>query len=125
MPTLTQLIKNVRRSKKTRCRTLALKGAPQRKGVCVRAFTTSPKKPNSAIRKVAKIKLSTGQRIDAYISGQGHDIQQHSVVLIRGGRVKDLPGMRFKIIKGKYDFSWKERTPRMNGRSKYGKPKNT
>lgn len=123
MPTLIQLIKKARVNKKTRCTTAALKGAPQRKGVCIRALTTSPKKPNSAVRKIAKIRLSTGVRVDAYISGQGHDLQQHSVVLVRGGRVKDIPGMRYKIVKGKHDFLWKESFERMNGRSKYGKPK--
>ena len=123
MPTLMQLIKKVRTPKKSRCTTSALKGAPQRKGVCIRALTTSPKKPNSAVRKIAKIRLSTGIRVDAYISGQGHDLQQHSVVLVRGGRVKDIPGMRYKIVKGKFDFNWKESFERKNGRSKYGKPK--
>lgn len=119
-----QLVKSARKSKTTRCTTSALKGAPQRKGICIRALTTSPKKPNSAVRKIAKVRLSTGVKVDAYIAGQGHDIQQHSVLLIRGGRVKDIPGMRYKIVKGKHDFSWKESTPRMNARSKYGKPKN-
>jgi small subunit ribosomal protein S12 len=123
MPTAIQLIKKVRVPKKTRCTTAALKNAPQRKGICIRALTISPKKPNSAVRKIAKIRLSTGIKIDAYIAGQGHELQQHSVVLVRGGRVKDIPGMRYKIVKGKYDFTWKETFERMNGRSKYGRPK--
>ena len=104
MPTLNQLIKNGRKNKKRRNRVAALEGQPQKKGVCTKVYTTKPKKPNSAIRKVAKVRLSTGKYIISYIPGEGHNLQEHSVVLVRGGRVKDLPGVKFKIIRGKFDL---------------------
>lgn len=104
MPTFNQLIKIGRKNKKKRNRVAALQGQPQKKGVCTKVYTTKPKKPNSAIRKVAKIRLSTGKYIISYIPGEGHNLQEHSVVLVRGGRVKDLPGVKFKVIRGKFDL---------------------
>jgi small subunit ribosomal protein S12 len=104
LPTFNQLIKTGRKNKKKQNRVAALQGQPQKKGVCTKVYTTKPKKPNSAIRKVAKIRLSTGKYIIAYIIGEGHNLQEHSVVLVRGGRVKDLPGVKFKIIRGKFDL---------------------
>jgi len=97
-----------------------MKGRPQLKGVCLKVYTTKPKKPNSAIRKVAKVRLSIGKSVIAYIPGQGHNLQEHSVVLIRGGRVKDLPGVQYHIIRGKYDFTSTETFARSNRRSKFG-----
>jgi small subunit ribosomal protein S12 len=108
-----------------RVRSPALLAAPQKKGVCVKVYTTKPKKPNSAIRKVAKVRLSTGRSLIVYVPGQGHNLQQHSVVLIRGGRVPDLPGVLYHILRGKYDFVGKERFERSARRSKFSvkKPK--
>lgn len=118
MPTYHQLLKFGRKVKVRVNKIAALQGAPQKKGTCIRVFTTKPKKPNSAIRKVARVRLSNKLKITAYIPGEGHNLQDHSVVLIRGGRVPDLPGVKYKIIRGKYDV-----TPvvkRKNGRSHYG-----
>lgn len=121
MATLNQLIKNKRQTKIKRVRTLALEQAPQKKGVCLRIFIQTPRKPNSALRKVARIKLSNLKLITAYIPGEGHNLQQHSNVLVRGGRVKDLPGMKYKLIRGKYDFVGLPN--RRKRRSKYGTAK--
>ena len=103
MPTIQQLVRKGRKSKRTKESTPALNGAPQRRGVCTRVFTTTPKKPNSALRKVARVRLTTGLEVTAYIPGEGHNLQEHSVVLIRGGRVKDLPGVRYHILRGNLD----------------------
>jgi small subunit ribosomal protein S12 len=103
MPTIQQLVRKGRRDKVTKVKTAALKGSPQRRGVCTRVYTTTPKKPNSALRKVARVKLTTGVEVTAYIPGEGHNLQEHSMVLVRGGRVKDLPGVRYKIIRGSLD----------------------
>ncbi len=121
MATLSQIIKNKRQLKKKKKRTLALKQAPQKKGVCLRIFIQTPRKPNSALRKVARIKLSNLKLITAFIPGEGHTLQQHSNVLVRGGRVKDLPGMKYKLIRGKYDLMGLN--IRRKRRSKYGSPK--
>ena len=118
MPTIQQLIRNPREPKRTRTKTPALKACPQRRGVCTRVYTTTPKKPNSALRKVAKVRLTTGFESLCYIPGEGHNLQEHSVVLIRGGRVKDLPGVRYHILRGVLDTQGvKDRRQR---RSKYG-----
>ena len=103
MPTIQQLIRSPREKKITRTKSPALKECPQRRGVCTRVYTTTPKKPNSAIRKVARVRLTTGFEVTAYIPGVGHNLQEHSVVLLRGGRVKDLPGVRYHIIRGALD----------------------
>ena len=103
MATVNQLIKKPRKSKKTKSDVPALNGSPQKRGVCTRVYTTTPKKPNSALRKVARVKLTNGQEVSAYIPGEGHNLQEHSVVLIRGGRVKDLPGVRYHILRGTLD----------------------
>ena len=105
MPTINQLIKKPRTKKKQKTKVLALQKCPQKKGVCVKILTKTPKKPNSAIRKLAKVRLSNGKVIFAYIMGEGHQLQEHSVVLIRGGRVPDVPGLKYKLIRGVYDFS--------------------
>ena len=119
MVTINQLLINKRKKKLKKNKTPALtNNSPQKKGTCVRVFTTTPKKPNSAIRKVARIKLSNGLRVTGYIPGETHTLQEHSLVLIRGGRTKDLPGMRYKIVRGKYDLRGLD--SRKNGRSKYG-----
>lgn len=124
MPTLNQLLKKKRIRKIKRTKVLSLRGCPQKKGVCIEIRNAvSPKKPNSAKRKVAKVRLSTGRNILAAIPGQGHNLQKYSVVLVRGGRARDIPGIRYKLIKGKYDFNLYERTERRKGRSKYGYPK--
>lgn len=125
MPTINQLIRNRREKIKKRRKTLALAGSPQRKGVCTRVYTTTPKKPNSALRKVARVRLTSGYEVTAYIPGIGHNLQEHSVVLIRGGRVKDLPGVRYHIIRGTLDTLGV--SSRMKARSKYGakRPKAT
>jgi small subunit ribosomal protein S12 len=125
MSTVNQLLKLKKRVQKIRRTTvLSLKQCPQKKGVCVEIRNSvSPKKPNSAKRKVAKVKLSTGRNVIAAIPGQGHNLQKYSVVMVRGGRARDIPGVRYKLIKGKYDFSTWERTQRMQSRSKYGLPK--
>ena len=118
MPTIAQLVRKGRTTKRTKTKTPALKGAPQRRGVCTRVYTTTPKKPNSALRKVAKVRLTNGFEVVSYIPGEGHNLQEHSVVLIRGGRVKDLPGVRYHIIRGTLDTQGvKDRRQR---RSKYG-----
>ena len=103
MPTIQQLVRKGRTSIKKKSKSLALKSCPQRRGVCTRVYTTTPKKPNSALRKVARVKLTNGQEVSAYIPGEGHNLQEHSVVLIRGGRVKDLPGVRYHILRGPLD----------------------
>ncbi len=123
MPTINQLVRKGRESKVKRSKSPALQGNPQKRGVCVRVFTTTPKKPNSALRKVARVRLSNGMEVTAYIPGIGHNLQEHSVVLVRGGRVKDLPGVRYKIIRGALDTAGVE--GRRQSRSKYGtkKPK--
>ena len=103
MPTIQQLVRKGRRDKIAKVKTAALKGSPQRRGVCTRVYTTTPKKPNSALRKVARVKLTSQVEVTAYIPGEGHNLQEHSMVLVRGGRVKDLPGVRYKIIRGSLD----------------------
>ena len=103
MPTIQQLVRSARQSKTEKSKTPALKGSPQRRGVCTRVYTTTPKKPNSALRKVAKVRLTNGYEVVSYIPGEGHNLQEHSVVLIRGGRVKDLPGVRYHILRGVLD----------------------
>ena len=123
MPTVQQLVKSARKKISKKIKSPALKACPQRRGVCTRVFTTTPKKPNSAIRKVARVRLTSGFEVTAYIPGIGHNLQEHAVVLIRGGRVKDLPGVRYHIVRGALDTGGvRERT---QGRSKYGvkKPK--
>lgn len=124
MPTIQQLIRKGRKSKKSKTTAPALEGCPQKRGVCVRVYTTTPKKPNSALRKVARVRLTNGQEVSAYIPGEGHNLQEHSIVLIRGGRVKDLPGVRYHIIRGTLDTAGVE--DRKQGRSLYGtkKPRN-
>ncbi len=117
MPTINQLIRKARVSR-AEDQTPALKGAPQKRGVCTRVYTTTPKKPNSALRKVARVRLVNGMEVTAYIPGIGHNLQEHSVVLIRGGRVKDLPGVRYKIIRAALDAAGVAN--RKQGRSKYG-----
>lgn len=123
MPTIQQLIRTKRQVIKQKNKSPALQGCPQRKGVCTRVYTTTPKKPNSAIRKVARVRLTSGYEVTAYIPGIGHNLQEHSVVLVRGGRVKDLPGVRYHIIRGTLDSVGVK--DRFQGRSKYGvkKPK--
>ncbi len=123
MPTINQLIRHGRKRVIVNTNTPALKGSPQRRGVCTRVYTSTPKKPNSALRKVARVRLTNGIEVTAYIPGEGHNLQEHSIVMIRGGRVKDLPGVRYHIIRGTMDASGVE--DRNNARSKYGtkKPK--
>ncbi|UCF95127.1 MAG: 30S ribosomal protein S12 [Desulfobacterales bacterium] len=123
MPTINQLVRKGRQRIKKKTTTPALKGAPQKRGVCTRVYTSTPKKPNSALRKVARVRLTTGVEVTAYIPGIGHNLQEHSVVLVRGGRVKDLPGVRYHIVRGTLDTLGVE--DRKQGRSKYGakKPK--
>ncbi len=125
MPTINQLIRRERTLQKARTKSPALAGCPQRRGVCTRVYTTTPKKPNSALRKVARVRLSNGYEVTSYIPGIGHNLQEHSVVMIRGGRVKDLPGVRYHIIRGVLDTQGVAN--RANGRSKYGakRPKKT
>jgi small subunit ribosomal protein S12 len=118
VPTINQLIRKGREEQSKRTKTPALKGAPQKRGVCTRVYTTTPKKPNSALRKVARVRLVNGMEVTAYIPGIGHNLQEHSVVLIRGGRVKDLPGVRYKIIRAALDAAGVAN--RKQGRSKYG-----
>ena len=118
MPTIQQLVRKGRSSKVGTSKTPALKGSPQRRGVCTRVFTTTPKKPNSALRKVARVRLSSGIEVTAYIPGEGHNLQEHSVVMIRGGRVKDLPGVRYHILRGVLDTQGVKN--RKQRRSKYG-----
>ncbi len=118
MPTISQLVKSGREKVVHKTTAPALVGAPQRRGVCVRVYTTTPKKPNSALRKVARVRLSNGMEVSAYIPGEGHNLQEHSVVLVRGGRVKDLPGVRYHIVRGTLDTAGVEK--RKKSRSKYG-----
>ena len=118
MPTIEQLVRKGRESKPEKTKTAALKGAPQRRGVCTRVYTTTPKKPNSALRKVARVRLSGGAEVTAYIPGVGHNLQEHSIVLIRGGRVKDLPGVRYHVVRGTLDTTGV--AGRKQSRSKYG-----
>jgi small subunit ribosomal protein S12 len=118
MPTINQLVKFGRDAVRRKTNSPALKSCPQRRGVCVRVYTTTPKKPNSALRKVARVRLTNGMEVTTYIPGEGHNLQEHSVVLIRGGRVKDLPGVRYHIIRGTLDTSGVSN--RRQGRSKYG-----
>ena len=118
MPTINQLIRKGRQVTTTKAASLALKECPQKRGVCTRVYTTTPKKPNSALRKVARVRLTNGIEVTAYIPGIGHNLQEHSVVLIRGGRVKDLPGVRYHIIRGSLDTAGV--ADRNQGRSKYG-----
>ena len=118
MPTISQLVRKGRQDKIGKTKTPALKGSPQRRGVCTRVYTTTPKKPNSALRKVAKVRLTNGFEIISYIGGEGHNLQEHSVVLVRGGRVKDLPGVRYHIIRGTLDTTGVQN--RKQSRSKYG-----
>lgn len=123
MPTINQLIKHGRERKKRKSKSPALEGNPQKRGVCVRVYTVTPKKPNSALRKVTRVRLSNGIEVTAYIPGEGHNLQEHSIVLVRGGRVKDLPGVRYKVIRGTLDAAGVQ--GRRQSRSKYGakKPK--
>src|SRR6266851_1743122 len=118
MTTINQLIRIGRSRLKAKTKAPALMGCPQRRGVCTRVYTTTPKKPNSALRKVARIKLTSGMEVTGYIPGEGHNLQEHSIVLIRGGRVKDLPGVRYHIVRGVLDSLGVAK--RMQGRSKYG-----
>ncbi|MDP0494567.1 MAG: 30S ribosomal protein S12 [Fusobacterium sp. JB021] len=118
MPTLNQLVKKGRQTLEETSKSPALQGNPQRRGVCVRVYTTTPKKPNSALRKVARVKLTNGLEVTCYIPGEGHNLQEHSIALIRGGRTKDLPGVRYKIVRGALDTAGVNN--RKQSRSKYG-----
>ncbi len=118
MARISQLVRKPRQSKKVKSKVPALDGSPQKRGVCTRVYTTTPKKPNSALRKVARVRLTNGSEVSAYIGGEGHNLQEHSVVLIRGGRVKDLPGVRYHIVRGSLDTAGV--SGRRQGRSKYG-----
>jgi small subunit ribosomal protein S12 len=124
MPTINQLVRKGRKKATRKSASPALKGCPQRRGVCTRVYTTTPKKPNSALRKVARVRLTNGIEVTSYIPGEGHNLQEHSSVLIRGGRVKDLPGVRYHIIRGTLDAQGvvgpRKEEPRNQGRSKYG-----
>nr|QCI05707.1 ribosomal protein S12 [Cryptopleura ramosa] len=121
MPTIQQLVRSARQKHEKKTKSPALKACPQRRGVCTRVYTTTPKKPNSALRKVARVRLTSGFEVTAYIPGIGHNIQEHSVVLIRGGRVKDLPGVRYHVVRGTLDSTGVK--DRANSRSKYGTKK--
>ena len=123
MPTINQLVRKGRKRQNKKTKTPALKGGSQKRGVCIRVYTSTPKKPNSALRKVARVRLTTGSEVTAYIPGIGHNLQEHSIVLVRGGRVKDLPGVRYHIVRGTLDTLGVE--DRKQGRSRYGakKPK--
>ena len=121
MPTINQLIRKGRKQKTKKKRAPQLDECPQRRGVCTRVYTRTPKKPNSALRKVARVRLSNGKEVTAYIGGEGHSLQEHSMVLVRGGRVKDLPGVRYHIVRGKLDAEGVD--GRRQGRSKYGAKK--
>lgn len=118
MPTINQLVRKGRQVLSTKAKTPALKGSPQKRGVCTRVYTATPRKPNSALRKVAKVRLTNGFEVISYIGGEGHNLQEHSVVLIRGGRVKDLPGVRYHIVRGSLDTQGVK--DRKQARSKYG-----
>ncbi len=121
MPTINQLVRKGRKVLKYKSKSPALESSPQKRGVCTRVYTTTPKKPNSALRKVARVRLSNGMEVTAYIPGEGHNLQEHSIVLIRGGRVKDLPGVRYHIVRGAVDSSGV--ADRKQARSKYGAKK--
>ena len=121
MPTINQLIRMGRKPKRKKSKTPQLESCPQRRGVCTRVYTRTPKKPNSALRKVARVRLSNGREVSAYIGGENHNLQEHSMVLVRGGRVKDLPGVRYHIVRGTLDSEGVE--GRRQGRSKYGAKK--
>lgn len=118
MPTINQLVRKGRSAKYTKTKSPALVSCPQRRGVCIRVYTTTPKKPNSAMRKVCRVRLTSGHEVTSYIGGEGHNLQEHSIVLIRGGRVKDLPGVRYHTIRGALDATGVEK--RKQSRSKYG-----
>ena len=118
MPTINQLIRKGRNKTKKKVNAPALEGSPQKRGVCTRVYTATPKKPNSALRKVARVRLTNGKEVTCYIPGEGHNLQEHSVVLVRGGRVKDLPGVRYHVVRGTLDTAGVE--DRRQGRSKYG-----
>ena len=118
MPTIQQLVRSGRKSLREKGKSPALQGCPQRRGVCVRVYTTTPKKPNSAMRKVARVRLTNGREVNCYIPGEGHNLQEHSIVLVRGGRVKDLPGVRYHIVRGTLDTGGV--ADRKQRRSKYG-----
>jgi small subunit ribosomal protein S12 len=132
VPTTNQLVRKGRQTPQSKTKTPALRGAPQKRGVCTRVYTTTPKKPNSALRKVARVRLSNGMEVTSYIPGEGHNLQEHSVVLIRGGRVKDLPGVRYHVVRGSLDATGAQgpsntnKADRTCKRSKYGvkRPKN-
>ncbi len=121
VPTTNQLVRKERKFKKEKTATPALQGSPQRRGVCTRVYTTTPKKPNSALRKIARVRLVNGHEVTAYVPGEGHNLQEHSVMLVRGGRVKDLPGVRYKVVRGALDTLGVN--DRKQGRSKYGTKK--
>ena len=121
MPTINQLVRQGREVEKTKSKSPAMQNSPQRRGVCTRVYTNTPKKPNSALRKVARVRLTSGVEITAYIPGEGHNLQEHSIVLVRGGRVKDLPGVRYKIIRGTLDAAGVKN--RKQARSRYGAKK--
>jgi small subunit ribosomal protein S12 len=118
MPTINQLVRQGREAVRKKSKTPAMESCPQKRGVCIRVYTTTPKKPNSALRKVARVRLTNGMEIGAYIPGEGHNLQEHSVVLVRGGRVKDLPGFRYKVVRGTLDASGV--SDRKKARSQYG-----
>ena len=121
MPTINQLIRKGRKKEKKKSKSRALEGSPQKRGVCTRVYTTTTKKPNSALRKVARVRLSNGREVNAYIPGEGHNLQEHSIVLVEGGRVKDLPGVRYHIVRGTLDTAGVE--DRKTSRSRYGAKK--
>lgn len=121
MPTIQQLIRKGRKSKVSKTKSPALENCPQKRGVCIRVYTTTPKKPNSALRKVARVRLTNGHEVSAYIPGEGHNLQEHSIVLIEGGRVKDLPGVRYHIVRGTLDTAGVD--DRKQSRSRYGAKK--
>ncbi|MCO6428203.1 MULTISPECIES: 30S ribosomal protein S12 [Nitrosomonas] len=121
MPTISQLVRKPRKAKRVKSKVPALESCPQKRGVCTRVYTTTPKKPNSALRKVARVRLTNGYEVSSYIGGEGHNLQEHSVVLIRGGRVKDLPGVRYHTVRGSLDTAGVK--DRKKARSKYGSKK--
>jgi small subunit ribosomal protein S12 len=121
MPTIEQLVRTGRTTRKIKTKAPALKGSPQRRGVCTRVYTMTPKKPNSALRKVARVRLTSGVEVTCYIPGVGHNLQEHSIVLVRGGRVKDLPGVRYKVVRGTLDTAGVR--DRQQARSRYGAKK--
>ncbi len=118
MPTVNQLVRKGRQTTKSKTKSPALRGAPQKRGVCTRVYTVTPRKPNSALRKVARVRLTNGMEVTTYIPGEGHNLQEHSVVLVRGGRVKDLPGVRYKVVRGTLDAAGV--SDRKKARSQYG-----